>query len=81
VHPKGAFIKANQSLIAAQDALGKWKMAGSHGVPPPSLTLAQENTISAFTAQEQSEKVAFIKQQAVDMQNCLGGITTSTGTT
>jgi hypothetical protein len=77
---RGAFIKANQALIAAQDQLGKWKMAGGQGTPPPGLTAAQQNTLSAFTAQEQAEKTAFFKQQAIAMQACLGG-TTTTGTT
>ncbi len=67
------FIQANKVLIAKQDAIGKWKMAGEIGPQPPALTSAEENIISTFTQQQQSAKVAFIKQQATDMQNCLGG--------
>lgn len=70
---RSAFIQANKSLIAAQDAIGKWKMSGEVGPQPPALTPTQLNTMSAFTAQEQSEKTTFIKQQAVAMQACLGG--------
>lgn len=77
---RGAFITANKALIAAQDAIGKWKMSGEVGPQPPALTPADLNTMSAFTAQQQSEKVAFLKQQAIDMQTCLGGTTTTTGT-
>jgi hypothetical protein len=73
VQARAAFIKANQALIAKQDQLGKWKMNGSHGVQPPALTSSDEDIISAFTAQQQAAKVAFFKQQAVDMQNCLAG--------
>jgi len=77
---RSTFIQANKSIIAAQDAIGKWKMSGEVGPQPPALTPTQLNTISAFTAQEQSEKTAFFKQQAIDMQNCLGGTITTTGT-
>jgi hypothetical protein len=77
---RSAFIQANKALIAKQDAIGKWKMAGGPGAPPPALTSTDQNTMSAFTAQQQAEKTAFFRQQAIDMQACLGGTTTTTGT-
>jgi hypothetical protein len=75
------FIQANKALIAKQDAIGKWKMAGGPGAPPPALTSTDLNTMAAFTAQQQAEKTAFFRQQAIDMQACLGGTTTATTTT
>jgi hypothetical protein len=72
------FIQANKALIAKQDAIGKWKMAGGPGAPPPALTSTDLNTMAVFTAQQQTEKTAFFRQQAVDMQTCLGGTTTTT---
>ena len=72
---RGAFIKANEDLIAKQDLLGKWlldhKRNDQDPSMPPDLTPQEASIFAAFKQKQQSDKDAFFQKQAPARQNCL----------
>jgi len=84
---RGAFIQANQAIIAKQDQIGKWKLTHSSGQghqglsagssPSWQLTPQEQSTLAAFVAKQQSDKMAFFAKLTKERQDFLNSPSSS----